>query len=766
MRKMTFLFSALVAIGLGTGCTTKETVIQVLEEAPENPITREWQPEQPIPFNEIKLEHFLPALQQGIQEQDKAIQAIKAEKTPNFKNTIEAFENSDVLVDRVNRVFQGIFQANRTADMEKTEQEIKRLVTQQSDKVLLDGELFRRIEQARGLREEQNPEQKRLTEEIYQRFIRNGGKLPAEGKAKLARLNLELAALTSQFGNNVMGAEKTPFSLEESKLGLPDDKKAEFLKDGKYQVPMTWACVESFLTHSTDRQSRKAVYEAWTKRGMGGEQNNCGIIENIVSLRAERAALLGAATHADLVLKTRMNQDMKKVKALMMGGEGQEGVLPLALKNLASDKEIEHLKRKGEFVELQAILGGEIPGARLEPWDYWHYAAKYKASKGFNEEEMKKYFELDQVRNAAFRVASRLWKIKFVHKPYTSGYHEDVKVYEVMQDLEEQEAAHLGFLYVDYYARTGTKEGGAWTLELRPQRMDNEVRIAPVVYTCCNFKKPAEGQKCLLSMNEVATLFHEFGHAMHGLLSQAQYKSLAGMNVPRDFVEMPAQMMEHYATHKSYLADYAKYEVDKEKEEFKSLIKDDAKLYKSYCDVSGFGKAFDTVEYSASALLDLEWHSKAHDKAFKIHDLNKLSPEQKKTLAVGSVQAFESKVREALLLKKDQEDAAIGFRHRSPNFLHIFNNTCDAGYYSSLWAEQYDCDAFALFEKKNIFNEDLAGALREFIYASGNTVDLKTQYGEFRKAADAKNGPEPDPIHMLRHRQLAAPAIVAVPKLK
>lgn len=738
MKKLTLLAAGLVLIS--TGCSDKQT-------SSSNPLLTEWDSKGPVPFDQIRSGHYVPALKRAISDQNQIIANILNVAKPDFRNTIEAFENSGRLMDKVSRTFSAVYAAHRDDEMVKVNQQIRQLSTAQSNAVILNAALFHRIEQVYKNQQGLDSEQKRLLEIVYKRFAENGALLKTEAeKDSLAKLNLELSALSTAYAKNLDSADKVPVSLTADEMDMTDPKlKAEFEKDGNFTVPLTRSKVEKFLTHCKNREARKKVYLANTDRGLGGDFNNCAIIENIITVRAERARLLGFETYADMVMAGRMNTDKEKLRALL-NGDPSNSVMPLAMKNLTSDETIEHLGRRGEFVELQELLEMDIPEAKLEPWDYWFYARAYKAKIGLNETALSSYFELDNVQKAVFGVAKNLWGIEFYPKKYPV-FHPDAKAFDVVDTRTKK---LIGVFYADYFSRPGAKNGGAWCSGVRLHSVENGKDTAPVTVICLNYTKPKAGEKCYLKMGEVTTLFHEFGHAMHNLLSEARFRSLSGTSVPRDIVELPSQMMEHWATHETYLSKYANNAAGK------NLVKDDPALFEKYKQVSSFGEAFDTVEYTAAALLDLEYHATPYSKAMTKHDLDKASAEAKKTLGVKAIQDKESQVRELLGMKKGNADTPIEYRYRSTNFSHIFSGGYDVGYYVYMWAEQYDCDAFALFEKKgNIFDQTMAGALRKYIYASGNTVDMKVQYGNFRKAA-GENNPNPNPEHLFISRGLKA----------
>ena len=661
--------------------------------APENPLLADWTgPFGLPPLPAIKPEHFRPAFDRALAAHRAEIDRIAAEKeAPSFANTVEALERSGHELDRVSNVFFLLGGADTNDALEAVEREVSPLLARHSNAMYLNRALYARIADLYARRDTLglSAEQARVLDRYHTRFVRAGGALDPPGQDRLAAINERLASLGTQFGQNVLADEKSyALLLEEGDLaGLPDFARAaaraaaeERGESGKYAVTLARSSCESFLQFSSRRDLREKIFQAWIKRGEnGGATDNRALIAEMVGLRAERAKLLGFATYADY----RLDDQMAKT--------------PTAARKLLD--EVWGRARKKAQVErdaLQQMITAECGNFALAPWDWRYYAEKLRKAKyDLDEAEIKPYFQLDKMVEAAFETARQLFGLSFtpVRVPL---YHPDARAWEV----KDKSGAHVGLFIGDYFARA-SKHSGAWMTSLRDQeKLSGDVR--PVILNVCNFSKPTAGEKALLSFDDARTLFHEFGHCLHGLLSNVTYPLLAGTSVPSDFVELPSQLYEHWLEVPEILQKFARHAATAEPMP-KALL--DRLLA-----TRTFNLGFATVEYTACALVDLDIHA--------LPDTAKLD-----------VGAFE---REDL--RRIEMPAEIVMRHRLPHFQHLFSGSgYAAGYYSYMWSEVLDADAFEAFEETgNAFDPATAQRLRDFIYGAGNVRDPAEAYKAFR----------------------------------
>lgn len=739
--------SALVVAGLAilaTGCSSDNSKPQ------SNPLLDSWDTQKVgIPFEQIRLSHYEQAFNEGIAQQNRTIQGIiNSPDFPTFENTIEALEQSDVLVSRVCSVLSSVKAANGNKQLNSLNAKLGEALTKQIDSIYFNEALFKRVEAVyQQFKNGQLPlsvEKTRLLENIYKQFANSGIALPEDKKKQVMKINAALSKLGSDFGDNLNRANTSnPIILSETQVdqyGLGSMKKdAKEAAEGlpldvlsKSQAPQfaffpNMPTAEAFLTRCSERSYRELMYKSYVNRaqksnGSDTKKTNPEIILEMAELRAEKARIMGGenACHADLVLKDRMG--IKKPKELHR-----------FLSSIMSAS-VEQCKVK-ELSKLQALAKADGVNT-LEPWDWRYYQNMYLKSLNFDTNQMTQYFRLDKVRNAAFGVAKRLWNIEFVEKPY-QVYQKDVKAYAVVDrgQMVDGQPKTIGIFYADHKLRSG-KDQGAWCSDIRPQYVENGKNIIPIVYNVCNCKGD------YLDMDEVTTLFHEFGHAMHGLLSNVRYRSQSCMNVPKDFVEMPSQIMEYWATDEGYIKEYATNDKGEPLPE---------SLWNQYKAVSSFGQHFKTIEYTAASLLDLEWHNKSLVEIKAMKQGSKLPNEM--------VMGFDKAVATKIGLngqsgKNNSVVIPITFRYNSPYFKHIFggNSGYDAGYYVYLAAEQYDADAFQAFREsdKGVFDQELGLKLRNHVYSVGGSVDIKDSYKKFRgQAADIK--------YMYIKRDLAVP---------
>jgi len=679
----------------------------------ENPFAARWEtPFRLPPFAAIRPEHIRPAFDAALAKHKAEIAAIVADPAePDFANTIEALERAGRALSRVGGVFHNLTGADTNEALQAIEREMSPITSRHWSAIMMDEGLFARVDavfagqDALGL----DAEQARLLERTHKGFIRSGAKLGAEDKKRLAAINERLAALGTQFSQNVLKDESAYalFIADEAGLaGLPDFLKAAMAraaadrgKPGQHAVTLSRSIIEPFLTFSKRRDLREEAFVAWSKRGEnGGDSDNRAIVAEMVSLRAQKAKLLGFATFAHFKLDDTMAKTPENVRALL------ELVWAPAKARAAR-----------EAADLAAMAQGEGENGPIRPWDWRHYAEKVRQKTyALDEAVLKPYLQLDRVRQAAFDVAGKLFGLSFAERPELAGYHPDVRIFEV---TESASGRHIGLFVGDDFARS-SKRSGAWMSAFRGQRkLDGEVR--PIIVNVCNFAKPAEGKPALLSLDDARTLFHEFGHALHGLLSDVRYGSLAGTAVARDFVELPSQLYEHWFLTREVMRKYCLH-VDTGEPIPESLIE---KIEKAQT----FNQGFSAVEYTSSALVDLAFHS--------LEDPAEVDP-----------LAFE-----AAELARIGMPTEITMRHRTPHFTHVFaGDGYSAGYYSYLWSEVMDADAFNAFrETGDVFAPELADRLKRYIYSAGDTRDAAEAYTLFR-------GRLPTPDALLEKRGLAA----------
>lgn len=659
-------------------------------------------------FDKFKTSDYLPAIKEAIAIHDKEIEAIVNNKEkPNFKNTIEALDQSGALLNQVATIFYNLNSVITDDAMQKIAEESAPLMSKHSDNISLNKELFKRVKYVYDNRksEKLNSEQIRLLEKNYKDFVRNGAELDDAKQSKLRDLNEKLSLLTLKFGQNVL-KETNSFKLvidNKSDLsGLPqslidgaaDDAKA-FGLEGKWVFTLQNPSVMPFLQYSDSRKLREEILTGYLKRGdNNNEFDNKTVLRDIANLRLERAKLFGFKTHADYVLAETMAKEPKKVLELL------DKLWAPALNN--SKKEAE---------EMQKMIEAEGGKFLLAPWDWRYYSEKVRKAKyDLNEEEIRPYFQLENVKLGIFELVKRLYGVSFKVRNDLPTYHPEATAYEVLNE----DGSHLGVIYMDFHPRA-SKRGGAWMTNYREQSYKNGKKIDPVVSIVLNFSKPSKDQPSLLTIDEVETFFHEFGHALHGLFSDCHYLGISGTNVSRDFVELPSQIMENWAFEPEMLALYAKH--------YKTGEVIPKSLVDKISSSSKFGQGFATTEYLAASYLDLFYHN----------------IEMPITEDAGK---FESMKLEELGLI-----GQIPPRYRSTYFRHVFSGGYDAGYYSYIWAAVLDTDAFQAFKEKGLFDKNTAYSFRKNILERGNTEDPMKLYVRYR-------GQEPSIEPLLKKRGL------------
>jgi peptidyl-dipeptidase Dcp len=657
-----------------------------------NPFARDWETPFGAPdFARIRAEDYAPAFADGMTAHLAEIDAIGSDAAPpSFANTVEALELAGRDLDRVSSVFWNLSGTMSDESFRALERDLSPTLAAHWNRILTDAALFRRIDALHAARESLGlaAEQLQLLDKVHRRFVKGGARLGAEQKARVGEIRQRLAALGTSFSQNVLKDETdwTMALAEADLVGLPDfivdTARAEGEargRPGEALVTLLRSSVEPFLTFSPRRDLRERAFRAWLARGdAGGTDNKPAIAETLV-LRAELARLLGFPTFAAFKMQDAMARTPERAKALL------DEVWEAGKRRAAEERE-----------DLGVLAAADGIG-RVEPWDWRYYAEKVRQRRhSLDEAEIKPYFQLESMISAAFDCATRLFGLAFEERHDLPVYHPDVRVFEV----RDASGRHVALFYGDYYARPG-KRSGAWMSAFRSQRrLGGDTR--PIIVNVMNFGKPASGQPALLSFDDARTLFHEFGHALHGMLSDVTYPSLAGTAVARDFVELPSQLYEHWLERPEVLGAYALHAVTGQPMP-KSLLE-------RLLAARTFNQGLATVEYCASALVDLAFHA--------LSDPGDID-----------VAAFEAETLREIGLPD-----GMTMRHRSPHFAHVFSGDgYAAGYYSYLWSEVLDADAFEAFrETGDIFDAATAGRLKSFIYAAGDLRPAEEAYTLFR----------------------------------
>lgn len=677
---------------------------------PTNPFFAAYNTPFGVPdFGKIKPEHFEPAIDEGVKQQATEITIItKQTQAPTFANTIEALEASGELLRRVNTVLGNLNGANTSDELQRITQTVAPKLAKNSDDISLNPVLFGRVKAVYDQRKKLKltGDQQRLLEKTYKNFVRNGAALPVEKQERLRKINGELSVLTLKFGQNLLG-ENNAYALIIDKVedlnGLPAsvvaaaaDEAKKRNQSGKWVFTLQNPSIMPFLQYADNRALREQIFRAYLERGNHNDaRDNKQIMATMVALRAEKAQLLGYENHAAYILEESMAQTPAKVSELI--NQLWVATVPVT---------------QQEAAELQALMDKEGRNEKLAGWDWRYYAEKLRKEKfALDEQELRPYFSLDNVRDGIFMLCNRLYGLRFERRPDVPAYHEEAIAYEV----KEADGRHIGIMYMDFYPRA-SKRGGAWMTSYRRQEIENGKKITPVVSIVCNFSKPTGNTPALLSIDETRTFFHEFGHALHGLLSNVRYGSQSGTSVPRDFVELPSQIMENWAMEPEMLALFAKHY------QTGAVIPDALveKIKKS----SLFNQGFATTEYLAASMLDMAYHT--------------LKPGQAPT----DVLAFEKQTMDKIGLI-DQ----IPPRYRSTYFQHVFAGGYSAGYYSYIWSAVLDADAFEVFKQKGLFDPKSAQSFRRNVLERGGTEEPMKLYRNFR-------GAEPDIKPLLRRRGL------------
>lgn len=660
------------------------------------------------PFDRIRNEHFLPAIKEGIRRHDAEIEAIVSRPaSPTFANTLAALDASGLFLAEVSAVFGAMQGANTSPELQGLAREASPLMTAHNDNIRLNARLFARVQAVYNRREKLtlSPEERFFLENTYRDFVRGGALLDEKGKARLRDLNRELALLSLRFGDNVL-AETNDFKLviesQEDLDGLPPavvEMAAETARranlPGKWVFTVQVPSMTPFLQYSTRRDLREKLHRAYCIRGdQGNDRDNKAILRQIVNLRCERANLLGYPSHAAFVVEINM--------------AGTPAVVDSFLSKLWTPA---LARAKGEAAEMQAIIDREGGTFKLASWDWWYYAEKLRQEKyALDDAALRPYFKLENVRQGIFTLCARLYDLEFVERHDISVYNPEVQVFEV----REGDGRHVGMLYMDFFPRPG-KRGGAWSGAFRREYYAGGKRVAPLSTITCNFTRPTADAPSLLSVDEVQTFFHEFGHSLATLLANGNYRDRF---VPRDGVELPSQIMENWALEPELLTTYATH--------YQTGAVMPAGLVEKIRASKLFNQGFATVEYLAASILDMAWH-----------EMRESRPEL-------DVDQFEARSMAGINLIQE-----IVPRYRSTYFNHIFSGGYSAGYYVYIWAEQLDADAFEAFKEKGLFDKATARSFRQNILEKYGALDLMTQYKVFR-------GAEPKIEPLLKRRGLTA----------
>ena len=700
------IVTAGIAVAL-SACSSSEKKSEIL--APGDILLTEFTtPFGVPPFDKIELDDYMPAFKEAIAQQQKEVDDIVGQTAaPDFENTIVALDQSGSLLRKVNAVFSGLNSANTNDEMQALSRELSPLLSKNSDDIRLNKDLFARVKAVYDNRESLNlnKEQKKLLEETYKSFVRGGANLDAEQQTRLRELNSEISMLQLTFGQNML-KETNAFQLvienKDDLAGLPESLilNAEVAAraaglEGKWLFTLHNPSVMPFLQYADNRALREKIFKGYINRGNNGnDADNKDVVLKLVTLRLEKAKLMGYDDYASFVLEDRMAKTSDKVYALL------DEIWKPALG-----------KAKEELADINAEIKKEGGNFEAEGWDWRYYFEKAKKAKfDLDENQVRPYLKLENVRDGAFLLANKLYGITFTPIKEIPLPHPDAQAFE----CKDKDGTHLGVLYMDFFPRA-SKRGGAWCGTYRSQTYKDGKRQGPVVTIVCNFSQPAPGQPALLSADEAETLFHEFGHGLHNLFKDVHYYGVSG--VPRDFVELPSQVMEHWVFEPELLKEYAKHY------ETNEVIP--AELIEKLDKSGKYGQGFATTEYLAASLLDMDFHvlKEVHEGA--------------------DVMKFEETVLgERGLLKQ------IPSRYRTTYFNHTMGGGYTAGYYSYIWAEVLDADAYQAYkETGDIFNQKVAAKFREYVLTPGGIDDAMDMYKNFR-------GKEPNTEPLLKNRGL------------
>ena len=662
-----------------------------------NPFLTEWNTPYGIPdFSKVKEKHYVEAVEAGVAQQQAEIDAIIANtEAPTFENVVAAYERSGSILDRVTGVLFNLSETDGTESLQKIVEQVLPMFSVHSDNIFMNPDFFAKV---KALYDDMdnlglNQEQKMVLKKLYNAFVKNGVALGEAEQARMREINMELSSMSNTFGNRLL-AENNAFA-EEFGVAISEYGGA--------------------MASTDDRALRERMFKAYSSRGNNGNENDTkDLIMKMMALRIEKAKLLGYENPAQMILADKMAGDPKTVDTFLAG------IMAPAVK-----------RAKEEIVDMQAVMNEDIAagllpeGSVIEPWDWAYYAEKVRKAKyALDEEQTKPYFQMENVRAGVFNTAHKLFGLNFEKLEDIPVYHNEVEGFKVT----DADGSLIGVLLTDYFPRS-TKRGGAWMNNFVNQEVLDGNDIRPVIVNVGNFSKPVDGKPGLLTLDEVETMFHEFGHALHGLLSQCTYKSVAGTSVARDFVELPSQIMENWAFQKEVLADYARHY------ETGEVIPDS--LVAKINAAGNFNQGFMTTELAAASILDLKWHMLS-----SIPVTSNDSPVTSSEAEKSFVEQFEAQACKEMGLIDE-----IIPRYRTTYFAHIFSGGYSAGYYSYLWAEVLDKDAFELFMQKGIFDPETAMSFRHNVLEKGGSDEPMDLYRRFR-------GADPDPAALTRARGL------------
>ena len=698
--KKSLLILSVATLAVMTACKDKKDM--------DNPFFAEWGTPYEIPaFEKIKPEHYLPAFEEGMRRQNAVIDSIVSNPEPaTFENTIEALEYSSPLLNEVSGVFFNIKSSNTSDELEAIAEKVMPMLSEHGDNISLNADLFARIKSVYDQREslDLNPEQRRLLDETYKSFIRSGANIPVERQARFREINQLLSSLELRFSTNQLKATNDyQLVLEKDQLeGLTEDQSqaakeqgdANEATKGKYVITLHNPSLMPFLTNSSNRELRHEIWNAYSSRCTSGKYDNTAIIDSIVNLRLERSQILGFDNYASYTLDDCLAKTPQAVYDLLL----QVWRPALA-------------KAKAECAEYQKMIKADGDTFALKPWDWRYYSERLRKERySLDEDSIRPYFPLDAVREGAFNTATKLYGLTFRQNDELPKYDPEAIGFEVLDGDEV-----IAILYMDFFPRA-SKQSGAWMTNFREQYVDrNGKNVIPIISIVCNFSKPTGNKPSLLTFDEAETLFHEFGHGLHGILSKCHYRSISGTNVPRDFVEMPSQVMENWCRHPEVMKTYTRhYETG---EPIPDAMIEKIKAAGTY------GQGFINTELLAASLLDMDYHTITEPTKIVLPDF------------------------------EDQAMAKIGLipeiisRYRSTYFGHVFGGGYAAGYYSYTWTAVLDADAFEAFvETGDLYNPEVAARLRK-VLEQGNTVDPMESYVAFR-------GKQPSVAPLLRNRGL------------
>ena len=648
-----------------------------------NPFLKEWETPYGIPdFSAVQEKHYLPAVEAGIAQQQAEIEAIIANtEEPTFANVVEAYEKSGAILDRVTGVLFNLSETDATASLQAIVEEVLPQLSVHSDNIFMNPDFYKKVEvlyngmENLGL----NQEQKMVLKKLYNSFVKNGIALGEAEQARMREINMELSSLSNTFGNRLL-AENNAFAQE---FGVAISEYA------------------GAMASTADRALREKMFKAYSSRGNNANENDTKeLIMKMMALRVEKANLLGYENPAQMILIDKMAGNPETVDAFLAG------IIAPAVE-----------KAKAEIKDMQAVMDQDIKagllpeGSKIEPWDWAYYTEKVRMAKyALDEEQTKPYFQMENVRQGVFDLTTKLFGLQYEKIEGIAVYHPDVEAFKV----SDADGSLIGVILTDYFPRS-TKRGGAWMNNFVNQEIIDGEETRPVIVNVGNFAKPVDGKPSLLTLDQVETLFHEYGHALHGLLTQCTYKSVSGTSVARDFVELPSQIMENWAFQPEVLATYARHYESGE------VIPEE--LVAKIAAAENFNQGFMTTELAAAAILDLKWHM--------LPSVEGIDPI-----------AFEAEACKAMGLIDE-----IIPRYRTTYFNHIFNSGYSAGYYSYLWAEVLDKDAFELFKEKGIFDKETAMSFRQNVLEMGGSDEPMDLYRRFR-------GADPDPKALIKARGL------------